>query len=90
MNWLQALNSKRTQATLVAIAPSVLVVIQALISRQPIPFEHCAIIVGGIGLWCNSDATRPTVKPATSSDFERVQKLLEDLQAKIDRTEVAK
>ena len=90
MNWLQALNSKRTQATLVAIAPSVLVVVQALISRQPIPFEHCAIIAGGIGLWCNADATRPTVKPATSSDFERVQKLLEDLQAKIDRTEVAK
>ena len=90
MNWLQALNSKRTQATLVAIAPSVLVVIQALISRQPIPFEHCAIIVGGIGLWCNADSTRPTVKPATSSDFERVQKLLEDLQAKIDRTEVSK
>ena len=90
MNWLQALNSKRTQATLVAIAPSVLVVVQALISRQPIPFEHCAIIVGGIGLWCNSDATRPTVKPATPSDFERVQKLLDDLQAKIDRTEVTK
>jgi DNA-binding transcriptional regulator YdaS (Cro superfamily) len=91
MNWLQAFGSKRTQATLVAIAPSAFVVFQALVSRQPIPFEHCAIIVGGIGLWCNSDAVRPTVKPATVADFAEIQRILADLQANLSKPdEVAK
>ena len=91
MNWLEALRSKRTQATIVAIAPSVFLVVQALISRQPLPFEHCAIIVGGVGLWANSDATRPTVKPATVADFAEIQRILADLQANLSKPdEVAK
>jgi len=91
MNWFQSFTSKRTQATIVAIAPSVFLVVQALIARQPVPFEHCAIIVGGIGLWCNSDATRPTVKPANVADFAEIQRILVDLQANLKQPdEVAK
>jgi hypothetical protein len=91
MNWFKSFTSKRTQATLVAIAPSAFVVFQALVSRQPIPFEHCAIIVGGVGLWCNSDATRPTVKPANVADFAEIQRILVDLQANLKQPdEVAK
>lgn len=90
MNWLKSFNSKRTQICIVACAPSVIAIIQALASGQPIPMEHVYVVLGAVGIWSTSDSLRPTVKPATESDFDRIQRLLEDLQAKIDKSEVAK
>ena len=91
MNWFQSLGSKRTQAFLAIALPAALQIIQAIIQRQPIPLEYVWVVLGSAGIWQVSDSIRPTVKPAEAADFAELQKLLEDLQAKLRKPdEVAK
>lgn len=90
MNWFKSLSSKRSQLCAIAALPSVIAIIQALSSGQPVPMEHVYVVLGAVGIWSTSDSLRPTVKPASESDFDKIQKILEDLQTKIEKSEVEK